>query len=79
MKAKEITETKVSDNGILEKSTLEDKIIQMENEIKQVEVEFHKRIGKLELLKEMLSEEWRKKRNIQLEYLTDGIHLLHRY
>ena len=57
MKAKEITETKVSDNGILEKSTLEDKIIQMENEIKQVEVEFHKRIGKLELLKEMLSEE----------------------
>ena len=57
MKTKEVTETKVSDNGILKKSTLKDRIVQMENEIKQVEAEFHKRIGKLELLKEMLAEE----------------------
>ena len=57
MKTKEVTETKISDNGMLEKSTLENRIMQMENEIKQVEAEFHKRIGKLELLKEMLAEE----------------------
>ena len=56
-KVKELTETKNSDNGMLEKSTLKDKIVQMENEIKQVEAEFHKRVGKLELLKEMLAEE----------------------
>ena len=55
-KVKELTETKNSDNGMLEKSTLKDKIVQMENEIKQVEAEFHKRAGKLELLKEMLIE-----------------------
>ena len=52
-KVKEITDTKVSNNGMLEKSTLENRIVQMENEIKQVEAEFHKRVGKLELLKEL--------------------------
>ena len=56
-KTKQMESTKVSDNGILKKSTLKDRIVQMENEIKQVEAEFHKRIGKLELLKEMLAEE----------------------
>ena len=56
-KVKETTDTKVSNNGMLEKSTLENRIVQMENEIKQVEAEFHKRVGKLELLKEMLINE----------------------
>ena len=56
-KTKQMESTKVSDNGQIEKSTLKDKIVQMENEIKQVEAEFHKRVGKLELLKEMLAEE----------------------
>ena len=36
-KTKQMESTKVSDNGILKKSTLKDRIVQMENEIKQVE------------------------------------------
>jgi hypothetical protein len=35
------------------KPTLEEKIAQIENELKQVEAEYHKRIGKLEALKEL--------------------------
>ncbi len=35
------------------KPTLEEKITQIENELKQVEAEYHKRIGKLEALKEL--------------------------
>jgi uncharacterized small protein (DUF1192 family) len=52
-KTKEIIDTKVSNNGIVEEFTLENRIAQMENEIRQVEAEFHKRVGKLELLKEL--------------------------
>ena len=55
-KTKETIDTKVSNNGILEEFTLENRIVQIENEIKQIEAEFHKRVGKLELLKEMLIE-----------------------
>ena len=35
------------------KPTLEEKIAQVENELKQIEAEYHKRIGKLEALKEL--------------------------
>ena len=53
-KTKETIDTKVSNNGILEEFTLENRIVQIENEIKQIEAEFHKRVGKLELLKELI-------------------------
>tara|TARA_Y100000114_G_C11530730_1_gene217887 strand:- start:103 stop:252 length:150 start_codon:yes stop_codon:yes gene_type:complete len=33
--------------------TIEDKIANIENELKQIEAEYHKRIGKLEILKEI--------------------------
>jgi hypothetical protein len=35
------------------KPTLEEKITQIENELKQIEAEYHKRVGKLEVLKEL--------------------------
>ena len=35
------------------KPTLEEKIAQVENELKQIEAEYHKRVGKLEALKEL--------------------------
>ena len=35
------------------KPTLEDKIAQIENEIKQIEGEYYKRVGKIEALKEL--------------------------
>jgi hypothetical protein len=33
--------------------TIEDKIATIENELKQIEAEYHKRLGKLEILKEI--------------------------
>ena len=35
------------------KPTLEDKIAQLESELKQIEAEYHKRVGKLEALNEL--------------------------
>lgn len=35
------------------KPTIVEQITQIENEIKQIEAEYHKRLGKLELLREM--------------------------
>tara|TARA_R100001594_G_scaffold70950_1_gene105447 strand:- start:15 stop:170 length:156 start_codon:yes stop_codon:yes gene_type:complete len=35
------------------KPTLDEKIAQVENELKQIEAEYHKRVGKLEALKEL--------------------------
>ena len=40
----------------MNKEEIEESIVKLENELKQVETEFHKRVGKLELLKEMLDE-----------------------
>ncbi len=35
------------------KPTLDEKIAQVENELKQIEAEYHKRVGRLEVLKEL--------------------------
>ena len=40
----------------MNKKEIKEHIAKLENELKQVETEFHKRVGKLELLKEMLDE-----------------------
>jgi len=38
------------------KPSIEDKIVTIENELKQIEAEYHKRLGKLEVLKELSGE-----------------------
>lgn len=59
-KVKELVGQKVGDkagNNGEEKSTLQDlreRLDQAENELRQVEAEYHKRVGKIELLKDLL-------------------------
>ncbi len=53
---KELVGQKVGENGE-EKSALQDlreRLDQAESELRQVEAEYHKRVGKIELIKDLL-------------------------
>lgn len=54
--AKELVGSKVGDNGEVVKPNHIEKLSALENELKQIEAEYHKRVGKIEMLKELMNE-----------------------
>ena len=51
--AKELVGTQVGENGEIKEPSLQEERKRIEAEMKQIEAEYHKRIGMLELLKKM--------------------------
>ena len=56
--AKELVGSKVGDNGVVEtpETSYLEQLERYKSELKQIEAEYHRRIGKIELLEDLLKE-----------------------